>query len=367
MKKLVYLLAAVLVTSIFLPVQSVFAQKSLPQVPITYSGDTDKSIIRRAQWIEGAKKEGNLMWWGSRAPKEMFAMIAEFNKIYPFVKVDFWGTNNTEIATKMEAEHIAGRCSVDILQGGDPENLPRWREKGWITKFTEIIPGIEKKPKSSYSKFGDAAQAGQTTYTPQYNTKLVSATEAPRSWEDLLNPRWKGQLVLGTTPRAWVTLALADGGWGIGKTEEFLAKLRRQEPIWVSGPTAGLTLVIAGESKILADGLFHSYVLAIQKGAPIEWCRVHPIVVAGAYISLPTKAPNPNSARLFMEWLLSPQGSIQYERITNQGSPLPGSGTKTSKLLEGFNFCIRDEEVILKSAALNLEERFKEILGIQQK
>ena len=66
------------------------SKKALPQVPITYPGDTDRTIIRRAQWIEGAKKEGELVWWGTRRPEEGKEIIAAFRKIYPFIKCSYW-------------------------------------------------------------------------------------------------------------------------------------------------------------------------------------------------------------------------------------------------------------------------------------
>ena len=71
MRRTMYISAAVLVFMSLLPTRFVFAQKALPKVPITYPGDTDNSIAGRAQWVEGAKKEGALVWWGIGNPKEL--------------------------------------------------------------------------------------------------------------------------------------------------------------------------------------------------------------------------------------------------------------------------------------------------------
>ena len=97
---------------IFSPLSSAFAQ--MKQVPITYPGDTEKTIARRAQWIDGAKKEGGLVWWGTSSPKEKQGTIAEFNKVYPFIKVDHWRSQGAEMGAKMEQEHTAGRSTVDL-------------------------------------------------------------------------------------------------------------------------------------------------------------------------------------------------------------------------------------------------------------
>ncbi len=92
MRRLIYLVVAVLVVTMLLPIGSVFAQKSLPKVSITYPGDTDETIIRRAQWIEGAKKEGKVVWWGSEKPDLINQIAAEFNKLYPFIILSYWST-----------------------------------------------------------------------------------------------------------------------------------------------------------------------------------------------------------------------------------------------------------------------------------
>ena len=109
---------------------------------------------------------------------------------------------------------MAGKSTCDVLQGGERTNFPRWREMRVIVPWVDIIPGIENWDKRKYSEAGDAVMMGHTVTTPQYNTNLVSAAEAPKSWEDLLHPKWRGQLGHVTDPKVWVVLA-TDGGWGI--------------------------------------------------------------------------------------------------------------------------------------------------------
>src|SRR3989304_77410 len=128
MQKLLCLLAVALIVMILVPKGPVFAQKTVPHVPITYPGDTDETIKRRAQWIERANKEGTLVWWATATPEEGRRLIAEFNKIYPFIKVSYWRGRGEEIAAKVEAEHIGGRYTADVLLGGEYRNFPRWRK-----------------------------------------------------------------------------------------------------------------------------------------------------------------------------------------------------------------------------------------------
>ena len=94
MEGLIHFIARIFIVIMLLPIGLVWAQtppkKSLPQVPITYPGDTNETILRRAQWIERAKKEQTVDWWGSLNPNEAQKIIPEFNKVYPFVKVVYW-------------------------------------------------------------------------------------------------------------------------------------------------------------------------------------------------------------------------------------------------------------------------------------
>src|SRR5512142_1656459 len=99
MKRSIYLCVGGLVVSMLLPISSMAqsAKTFLAKPPITYPGDTDQTINRRAQWIEGAKKEGKVAWWGSFKPKDAKALISEFNKVYPFIEVAYWNARGEQI------------------------------------------------------------------------------------------------------------------------------------------------------------------------------------------------------------------------------------------------------------------------------
>ena len=148
------------------------------------------------------------------------------------------------------------------------------------------------------------------------------------------------------------------------KTERFLAKLREQDLIYGADPTVLLTMLIAGEYKIAAQGYLYRYLGAKDKGTPVEWIRVNPVVVGGAGFIMSAGAPHPNAAKLFLEWLLSPKGLAIHDEITAGGSAFPGMGTRQSKAIEGLKISVKDEDVVLKAFELGLEEKYAKILGI---
>ncbi len=321
--------------------------------------------MRRAQWMEEAKKEGTLSWWDNLSPQESSQIIAEFNKIYPFIKVSYWRGSDKERNIKFESEIAVGRLSVDVNKPGDfTTNYPRWRKMGAVEKYTDLIPDIQRMDKGMYSKHGDWAQIGNNVIVPQYNTNKLSAADAPKSWEDLLNPKWKGKLGLTPDVKVWYTLALDERGWGIEKTENFLKKLKQQEVIWASGHAAGLSLMMAGEFPVMSEHYLRYVFDSQKKGIPADWVKVRPVVVTGSTLLLAKKAPHPNSARLFIEWLFSPNAAPIYEKITGYGAAFSGSGTMTAKAIEGLPLAYRSEDVVAKAAELGLVEKFSQILGV---
>lgn len=366
MRKLMTLLIMLLVLPVLVPLESVFAQKPQPSVPITYGGDTENTIARRAQWMEGAKKEGVLSFWTSTTPADVNQIATEFNKIYPFIKIEHWRGQDVERDTKLETQHTSGRVAVDIFDVGAMEQLPRWRKMGMFEKFVDFVPGMQKWDKRMYSRFGDWVAPEHMPKAPFYNTNVVPPSEAPKKWEDLLDPKWKGHLGMTPDMRVWCILALDEKGWGVGKTEQFLKGIKQQQPIWAAGHSAGLNLLLSGEYKIMAENSIR-YIYRAKEKPPADWVKSSPVAVTIAPYVLAKKAPHPNAARLFMEWFLSPQGLAVNERVTWKGAVFPGAGTRQAKLLEGFDLTFLNEDLVLKAAELGLIDKFANILGVTPK
>ena len=162
--------------------------------------------------------------------------------------------------------------------------------------------------------------------------------------------------------KTWEQLAVEDGGWGVEKTTQFLTKLAQHKIIWGRGRTATHALLAAGEMSINVEDNLENFISGKPKGEPVEWVRSNPVVVAGPAQILQKKAPHPNAARLFYEWLMSPQGAIAYENITEQGIVYPGAKTEQAKLVEGFRTVYRTEEGNIKAVEMGLTEKFSRIL-----
>jgi iron(III) transport system substrate-binding protein len=139
-----------------------------------------------------------------------------------------------------------------------------------------------------------------------YNTRLIREKDAPKDWTELLSPKWKGKIGMDQEETEWYA-ALSEY-WGRDKARKFLRALAAQNPALHQGHTLIAKLTVAGEFPLsIAHG---SRVEQLKgEGAPLDWIdTVDPVVTSPSVISLSARAPHPNAARLFVEYVLSYEG-----------------------------------------------------------
>jgi ABC-type Fe3+ transport system substrate-binding protein len=121
-------------------------------------------------------------------------------------------------------------------------------------------------------------------------------------------------------------------------------------------------LLIAGNFKIYTNNNLRHVIISKEKGAPVEWCRVNPVILTGPTIIMPANAPHANAARLFVEWFLSPEGRRVDEQISGYGFANAGSGSRLSEQLKGLTLVVRTEEVMLRAIEMGLDNKFAELM-----
>ncbi len=257
--------------------------------------------------IDAARKEGRLTWYTALVI-DQFALPAAraFEKKYG-IKVDPIRTTSIENTLRISNEGKAGRIFADVFDGFGPTQLIK---EGLVDSY---VPESGKKLAPEFRDPRGYWIAGNYyVLTPGYNSDLVKPSEAPKTLEDFLDPKWRGKLVWGTTPSptsaaGFIGLALAE--FGEEKGMEYLRKLAAQRitPVSSSG-RALLNQVIAGEFPI-AMLIFNNHaVISKAKGAPSEWIKLSPSIGLLSVFSIVRGAPHPNSAKLFLEFLLSTEG-----------------------------------------------------------
>lgn len=283
------------------------------------AGATDDAALTAL--IDAAKSEGKLTWYTATTPEQYEAVGAAFKSKYG-IEVESIRLTSGPLGQRFAAEAEAGNVVADVLGLYDPVFFPTAVEKGWITPVkAEEIPALTAWPEQ-YWVHDAYARVSLSPMTIVYNTQLVSEKDAPKGWEDLLDPRWRGK-ILFVDPRnvpVWMAwLYLMRGTYG----DDYLRRLGQQDLRLAASAVPGAQQVAAGEASIVVPSI-HSVILPLlDQGAPIADVTPEPSIGSEFYVGVSTKAPHPEAARLFLNFLLTKEGQEPLNRRAG-ASPLQG-------------------------------------------
>jgi len=270
---------------------------------------TNRSADRERLLIEGAKKEGQVVIYSAAIVNQALRPIAEaFMKKYPFVKLTYWRADTEEIVAKLSAEVRARNVVADLIEGTGVGELAV--ESGLTVPFstpaTDDLPELYRDPRGNWvssriSYFGMA-----------YNTKLVPPDQVPKTYDDLLDPKWKGKIAwrIGTssgTPLFITTIRLSRGE---DKAQEYFAKLAEQKIINFGSGSARTLVdrVIAGEIPIALNIFAHHPLISKAKGAPVNTVLFEPVPSTAGTMVVPKGVRHPHAAMLLADFILSKEG-----------------------------------------------------------
>jgi iron(III) transport system substrate-binding protein len=181
----------------------------------------------------------------------------------------------------------------------------------------------------------------QHVFVHAYNTNLVRREELPRTFTDLLDPRWKGKLAIEGDDHEWLSSVIADMGEAQGIA--FFRELVATNGISVrSGHPLLTNLVASGEVPLALTVYQYSVEQAKKKGSPIDWFVIEPAVSITNGIAVPKKASHPHAALLFYDHIISPEG----QRILARIGYVPTS-TKVESPVKGVRLKLLDAEKLL--------------------
>jgi iron(III) transport system substrate-binding protein len=278
-----------------------------------------KSSNREKILIEGAKKEGKVNFYTGLIVDQVVRPVKDaFEKEYPFLQVEFFRGNSERIAQKVLTEYQAKRYEVDIVSGSAATTMVQ--RAGYMQRF--YSPHIAEYPPELKDAKGFWGSTNVYFMTLGYNTRSVKPSELPKTYEDLLNPRWKGQAMWSTSRGSgapqFIGNILVTMGQEAGKA--YLQKLKQQN---VAKSTASarqiLDLVIAGEYPMAIQIFNHHAYISKGAGAPVEWQPLEPVTATNNTVGVAKNAPHPHAAMLFLDFMLSRKG----QRVFQQSNYLP--------------------------------------------
>ena len=262
--------------------------------------------------IAAAKKEGAVTWYTTQIINQFARPAAEvFEKTYG-VKVNYVRSNPEEMVLRVMNEAKAGRLQVDVIDG--TSSIPALKREGLTAKF--IPENARRLPAQFIDAEGEWVAGNFYVHQPIFNTDLVKKGMEPRSYEDLLDPKWKGKmswssLTSSSSAPGFVGIALMH--MGEQKGMEYLRKLATQNITPVNSAARQVVdQVMAGEYPLTLQAFHHHAVISGAKGAPVQWIPFEPAMAVLSVIAVTKDAPHPNAARLFTEFLVSPEGQQLY-------------------------------------------------------
>jgi iron(III) transport system substrate-binding protein len=287
--------------------------------------------------IEGAKKEGEMVWYGGGSSEIDEVIGKNFSKKYPFIQAKKFRIQSQKLLVRFEAETRAGKHVADIVRTTD-WYIDIFKKKGLLLKYDS--PERKFFIKELKDADGHYTALYKQLHVLAYNTKLIRKEELPRTYEDLLDPKWKGKLALEDASYVWFVNLLKMKGESAGI--EFMKKLARQNVSLRSGTTLLTSLVAAGEIPLAIDIYADTVVREKKKGAPLELHVLEPAIVHTITGGISQNAPHPNAAKLFMDYLLSDEGQRIY--LTESREPAR-TGIETPWVPKGIKLHINNPEI----------------------
>jgi len=292
---------ALMVSIVALPFTSSHAAQSKPlslaELAVYQGADREKILL------EGAMKEGQVMFYTSNT-WVAGPVSQEFEKKYPFIKPEIFRSSGEKVQARFLVEHRANVHHADVFQTSIVQ-VYQLKNLGLLAKYiseeSQVYPDGFKDPQGQWTAFY------QIPYVIGYNTRLVAPKDVPTSYEDLLHPKWKGQISLETEEYQWFYHLLQI--MGKEKGLDYMKRLAGQNLQMRKGHTLLAQLVAAGEFAMAVVVYSNRVERMKSRAAPIDWVRFKdPTITAINAISIPEKAPHPNAARLFVDFVLSKEG-----------------------------------------------------------
>jgi iron(III) transport system substrate-binding protein len=287
--------------------------------------ETDSRFEKLAKELyPKAKQEGALVVYTVWDVDHIRALTGGFSKRFPGINTSYWQATRSEVTTRTLTEFQGGQASVDVIVTEAPLILhAAGASAGYATvQANSLIVHDAIAPVVSLQIQALA-----------YNTRKLKPDEAPKSWEDVINPKYKGIVALDDPLRAGplsaMLAAFKDEWKDDTRWSNFIKGLKALNVSIHKSTSAMIRLSVAGEYSIAMPALFHDVVREKDIGSPLDFSKGAPPVVSPQQAAIYAKAPHPNAGKLFAEWLTSPEGQAAIDAV-GRASSRKGFKAKTS-------------------------------------
>ena len=289
------------------PIAALALLLGLSATPAPAQGDASQIYMYRgadrdARLVAKAREEGTLLLYTSMSTSESGLLAQAFGKKYG-VKVQIWRNLSEAVVQRTVAEARARRHSVDVLETNAPE-IESLAQEGLVASFfSPHFTNLHDYALPAHRKW---VSDRVNLFVVGYNTAKVKRDELPATYEGFADPKWKGKLGIEATDQEWLGAVIKH--WGEDRGMAFFRRLAAQKPYLRKGHILLAQLIAAGEIPVGLTAYSGNIDSIKDKGGPVDWVAVEPLVGRPQALALATNAPHPHAALLFADFVLSPEG-----------------------------------------------------------
>jgi iron(III) transport system substrate-binding protein len=299
--------------------------------------------------VDQAFREGALVHYSPDAESEMSAYLAEFHKTFPQISTTYLRLQTGALYARLSAERQAKAYLPDTLILTEIGFALDFQKRGGYAFY-------ESPESAAYQPHQRSAPPGYFTWDNviiagiAYNPNLVTEAEAPKSYKDLLNPKWSGAIntklsTSGLQHLAWYVMRRLHG-------DDFWKKFGELEPRGFDSYVQQFDRTISGQDKVIATAQYSGYLIAKGKGAPIVFVKPEEgLVATPGIMGVVDHAPHPEAARLFLDWYLGVPGqTIMTRTIRNYSARTDVPPPPAGEPITNFKLIVPDDwEAFLKT------------------
>jgi iron(III) transport system substrate-binding protein len=305
--------------------------------------------------IAKAKEEKAFVYYSTTDIRDGTAMVHAFQKKYPFIEPKLFRLGSTQVVVKVLQEHRGGAHLFDVISATSfqfyeifKEDLFQKYESAERRAFLEDFKDKEGYWTSAYHNASVIA----------YNTNLLKANEIPKTYDDLLDAKWKGKMLMDSRETEWYASILQV--LGREKGLRLMHGLAKQNLSFRPGRTLITQVLASGEAPLAVNDYDHLVQSAKKRGAPVESIAAPPVISRLTPIALGRYAPHPNVGKLFIDFSLSEEGQ---KILRSFGRSSSRKGVEPDELQKkGVKLYVSD--IALAKDYARYDKEFRQIFGL---
>jgi iron(III) transport system substrate-binding protein len=318
---------------------SLFAASGFADTPnalLTYTGSD-----REAKVVAAAKKEGELTFYTSIAQPDIQALVGPFQQKYG-IKVNVWRAGDEEVLQRTVTEARAHRFNVDAVHFGSSFLEALHREKLLQPVDSPVQADLIPVALPAHHEWADTMLS---VWVQAYNTNLVKKADLPKTYAELLDPKWRGKIAIEAKSVDWFSTVVTQMGEEKGMAY-FRELVRKNHVTTRRGNSLLKNFVVAGEVPVALEIYNYMPAQAKRNGAPIDWFLIQPAAARANGIAIMRHAQHPMAALLFYDYLLS----ADAQKVLAAADYVPTNKTVASPM-QGLPVTIVDPATVIDQSA----------------